>query len=49
MHRHRHRLFGHLGIALRDRHRVLLVQAHQHLGVAIAEIVHERVVQAAIA
>ena len=43
----RHRLPGHLGITVRDRHRVLLVQTQKHLRIAIAEIVDEAVVQAA--
>ena len=37
-----------LGIAVRDRDRVLLVQAQQHLRVAVAEQVDEAVVQPAI-
>ena len=49
MQRHRHRPFGHLGVAVRDRDRVLLVQADEHFRVTIAEIVDEAVVQAAIA
>src|SRR5207302_6465154 len=44
---YRHRLPGHLGITVRDRDRVLLVQAQKYLRIAIAEIVDEAVVQAA--
>ena len=44
-----HRAAGDLGIAVRDSDRRLLVQAQQHLRCGVAEIVHERVVQAAIA
>ena len=44
-----HRLAGHLGVAVRDRDRALLVQAEQHLRRLVAEIVDDRVVQAAIA
>ena len=49
MHRGGHRLAGHLGIAMCDRHRMFLVQAQQHLRRAVAEVVHQAVVQAAIA
>ena len=42
-------LAGHLGIAVRDGDRVLLVQAEQHLRLLVAEIVDQAVVQAAIA
>ncbi len=49
MHRHRHRLAGDLGIALRDRHRAFLVQAEQHLRLRVAEVVDDAVVEAAIA
>ncbi len=49
MHRGRHRLVGDLGVALRDRDRDLLVQAEQHLRLLVAEIVDDRIVQAAIA
>ena len=42
-----HRLAGHLGIAVRDRDRILLVQAEQHLRRLIAEVVDEAVVQSA--
>ena len=48
MHRNRHGLLRDLGIAVRDRDGVLLVKAHQHFGIAIAEIVDETVVEAAI-
>ena len=44
-----HRLAGDLGIAVSDRDRAFLVQAKQHLRPLIAQIVHEAVVQAAIA
>lgn len=40
------RLAGHLGPALRHCHRVLLVQAEQHLWSLVAEVVHQAVVQA---
>ena len=49
MHRRGHRLAGDLGVAVRDRDRAFLVQAKQHLRPLVAEIVHEAVVQAAIA
>ena len=49
MHRRGHRLAGDLGIAVRDGDRAFLVQAEQHLRPLIAEIVHQAVVQAAIA
>ena len=49
MHRRRHRLAGHLGVAVRDCDRALLVQAEQHLRRGIAEVIDEAVVQAAIA
>ena len=44
-----HRPVGRLCIAMRDRHYVVLVQAKQHLRRAIAQVVHETVVEAAIA
>ena len=44
-----HRLFGDLGIALRDADGMFFMQADHHLRVAIAEIVDEAVVQAAVA
>ena len=49
VHRRRHRLAGDLGIAMRDRDRAFLVQAQQHLRLFVAEIIHQAVVQAAIA
>ena len=49
VHRRRHRLAGHLGVAVRDRDRALLVQAEQHLRRVVAEIVDDRVMEAAIA
>ena len=49
MHRRGHRLAGDLGIAVRDGDRAFLVQAEQHLRPLVAEIVHQAVVQAAIA
>ena len=49
VHRRAHRLAGDLGIAVRDRHRRLLVQAEDHLRLLVAEEVDDRVVQAAIA
>ena len=49
MHRRRHRLAGDLGIAVRDGDRAFLVQAEQHLRPLVAEIIHQAVVQAAIA
>ena len=45
----RHRLVGDLGIAVRDRDDMILVQTQQHLRRAIAEIVHQAVVKSAIA
>ena len=44
-----HRPARDLGPAMRQRHRTLLVQAQQHARPAIAEVVDEAVVQAAIA
>ena len=49
MHDRPHRLVGHLGVAMGDRDRVVLVQAEQHLRVFVAEIVHDRIVEPAIA
>ena len=49
MDRRRHRLAGDLGVALRDRDRRFLVQTEQHLWLLVAEIVHQAVVQAAVA
>jgi hypothetical protein len=49
MHRRGHRLAGHLGIAMGDRDCALLVQTQQHLRRLIAEEIHDRVVQPAIA
>ena len=49
MHRRRHRAAGDLGIAMRDRDRAFLVQAEQHLRPLVAEIIDQRVMQAAIA
>jgi len=46
--RHGHRLAGHLGVAMRHRHRMLLVQAQDHLRVAIAEMIDQAVVESAI-
>ncbi len=43
-----HRPAGHLGVAVRHRDGVLLVQAEQHLRIAVAEQIDEAVVQAAI-
>ena len=48
MHDRAHRLAGDLGIAVGDRHRVLLVQAQEHLRFGVAEQVDQAVVQAAI-
>ena len=48
VHDRAHRAAGRLGIAVRDRDRVLLVQTQQHLRVAVAEQVDEAVVQPAI-
>ncbi len=42
-----HRLAGGLRVAVRDRHRRLLVQARQELGLAIAAVVDDGFVQAA--
>ena len=44
-----HRLVRHLGVAMGDRDRVILMQAEQHLGVFVAEIVDDRIVEPAIA
>ena len=44
-----HGLAGDLGVALRDGDGVLLMQAQQHLGVLVAQIVHDAVMQAPIA
>ncbi len=44
-----HRFFRHLGITVRDRDRVLFVQAHEHLRILGLEVVHEAVVQSAVA
>ena len=49
MHRRRHRLAGDLGIAVRDGDRAFFVQAEQHLRPLVAEVIHQAVVQAAIA
>ena len=47
MHGDGHRSARYLGVAVRDRYRMLLVQAQQHLRVVVAEVVDEAVVQAA--
>ena len=44
-----HHAIGRLAVALRDRHRVLVVQAQDHLRRAVAEVVDEAVVQPAVA
>ena len=44
-----HRPPGHLGVAVRDRDRVLLVQADEHPRIAVAAVVHQAVVQPAVA
>ena len=44
-----HGLAGDLGVALRDGDGVLLVQAQQHLGVFVAQIIHDAVMQAPVA
>ena len=44
----KHRLFRHLGPAMGDRHRRLLVQAEQHLRLLVAELVDEAVMEPAI-
>ena len=49
VHRHGERAPGHLGVAVRERHRVLLVQADEHLRVPVAVVVDQAVVQPAIA
>ena len=49
MDRGRHRAAGHLGVAVGDRHSGLLMQAQEHLRRLVAEVVDDRVVQAAIA
>ena len=47
--RHGHRLLGHLAVTVGDRDRVLFVQANDHLGITVAEIIDDAVVKAAIA
>jgi hypothetical protein len=49
MERDCHRALRHLGVTLRNANGVLFVQADHHLRIAIAQIVHKGVVQAAIA
>ncbi len=49
MHAGGHRLAGHLGVAVSDRDRSLLVQAEQHLRRLVAEIIDDRVMEAAVA
>ena len=49
MHGRGHGLAGHLGIAVSDRDRALLVQAEQHLRRLIAQEVDDRIVQPAVA
>jgi len=49
MHGRGHRPAGHLGVAVRDRHRAFLVQAKQHLRRLVAEKIHDRIVQPAVA
>ncbi len=49
VHHRAHHPVGGLGVALRDRHRRLLVQAEQHLRPRVAEVVDEAVVQSAVA
>ncbi len=44
-----HRLAGGLGVAVRDRDRMVLVQAEQNAGLRVAEMVDQAVVQPAIA
>jgi len=44
-----HRLAGGLGIAMRDRHRMILVQAEQNTRPLVAEVVDDAVVQPAVA
>ena len=44
-----HRPPGHLGVAVGDRDRVLLVQADEHPRIAVAGVVHQAVVQPAVA
>ena len=44
-----HGLAGGLGVAMRDRDRVILVQAYQDAGVLVAKMVDEAVVKPAIA
>ncbi len=44
-----HRLARRLGVAMRDRDRVVLVQAQQHAGPLVAEMIDQAVVQPAIA
>ena len=47
--RHGHRLLGHLAVTIGDRDGVLFVQANDHLGITVAEIIDDAVVKAAIA
>ncbi len=49
VHYRAHHPVGGLGVPLSDRNRRLLVQAQQHLRPRVAEIVHDAVVQAAVA
>ena len=47
--RHGHRLLGDFAVAVGDRNRMLFVQADDHLRIAVAEVVDDAVVKAAIA
>ena len=49
MERDAHRLFGDFRIALRNGNRMFLMQADQHLRIAVAEVIDHAVMQAAIA
>ena len=44
-----HRLAGRLGIAVRDRDRMIFVQAEDDAGILVAEMVNQAVVKPAIA
>ncbi len=49
MHRGPHRAARDLGVAVRDRDGGFLVQAQQHLRPLVAEVIDQRIVQAAVA
>ena len=45
----RHRLIGRLRIAVRNANRMVFMQAQQHAGIAVAQMVDDGIVEAAIA